>query len=393
MIRLGVIGVGGRGEIAALAHQPEQGVQVVAGADVQAPALQAFAETYGPDAFVTDDYRALLAQPDIDAVIITSPDFLHEEHAVAALQAGKDIYLEKPMAITIEGCDRVLQAAVDAKRKLYMGHNLRHFTMVRKLKEIIDSGIIGEPKAVWCRHFISFGGDAYFKDWHADRSKTTSMLLQMGSHDFDVLHYLCGSPARAVTAMGGLTLYDRITDRHGPNERGDATVNLDNWPPLSQTGMNPVIDVEDLSMVLMEMRNGIFASYQQCHYTPDTWRNYTIIGTQGRVENYGDLPGECIIKVWNRRSFYNPHGDIQYHLQPETGSFGGADQATVEEFLRFLREGGPTVTSPLDARYSVAVGCLATASLRSNGMPQTIPAVPKDVEAYFSGNAETNAPR
>ncbi len=59
---------------------------------------------------MTDDYRVLLAREDIEAVFVCSPDFLHEEHAVAALEAGKDVYLEKPMAITIEGCDRILRA-------------------------------------------------------------------------------------------------------------------------------------------------------------------------------------------------------------------------------------------------------------------------------------------
>ena len=217
-LRIGVIGAGGRGGLAGHAHHPEEGVSLVAGADVDTRALDRFRERYGPEAFVTTDYRELLKRKDIGAVFVTSPDFLHEEHAVAALQAGKHVYLEKPMAITITGCDRILRTAYEHKRKLYLGHNMRHMDVILTMKRLIDEGRIGEVKAGWCRHFVGYGCDAYFKDWHAERSRATSLLLQKGAHDIDVLHWLCHGYSRRVTAMGGLTLYDRITDRHSPSQ-------------------------------------------------------------------------------------------------------------------------------------------------------------------------------
>ena len=166
---------------------------------------------------MTDDYRQLLALKDIGAVFVTTPDYLHEEHAVAALKAGKAVYLEKPMAITIEGCDRILRTAYERKVKLYLGHNMRHMAVIRKMRELIRKGAIGEVKAGWCRHFVGYGGDAYFKDWHADRSKSTSLLLQKGAHDIDVLHWLCGG-------------YTRARQRHG---RPDA-VRPDQGPPSAR---------------------------------------------------------------------------------------------------------------------------------------------------------------
>jgi predicted dehydrogenase len=105
-LKIGVIGAGGRGSLARYAHKPEEGVRIVAGADITDAALEKAKERYGPDTLVTRDYRELLARPEIAAVLVTSPDFLHEEHAAAALEAGKAVYLEKPMAITITGCDR-----------------------------------------------------------------------------------------------------------------------------------------------------------------------------------------------------------------------------------------------------------------------------------------------
>ena len=382
-LNIGVIGAGGRGWLAASAHQPDDGVRVVAGTDVNEQALTAFRERYGDDAFTTRDYRELLARTDIDAVFVTSPDFLHEEHAVATLRAGKDVYLEKPMAITIDGCDNILRAAFETKRKLYLGHNMRHFPVVLRMKEIIDAGTIGEVKLAWCRHFVSYGGDAYFKDWHADRSKSTGLLLQKGAQDIDILHWLCGGYTMRVTAMGALSVYGQITDRHHPAERGDAGWSNDRWPPLSQTQLNPVVDVEDISMMLMQLDNGVQASYQQCHFTPDAWRNYVVIGTEGRVENFGDAPGESVVKVWTRRSYYQPHGDVQYFVPSLGGSHGGADSRIVAEFIRYLRDGGPIATSPIAARQSVAAGVQATVSLRNGSMPQDIPPLPEEWLCYF----------
>ncbi len=382
-LRIGVIGAGGRGSLAQHAHKPQEGVRLVAAADVNEKALEQFREKYGDDTLVTKDYKELLKQADIDAVFVTSPDFLHEEHAIAALKAGKDVYLEKPMAITIEGCDKILETAYKNKRKLYLGHNMRHMDFVRKMKQLIDDGAIGQVKAGWCRHFVAYGGDAYFKDWHAERSKSTGLLLQKAAHDIDVLHWLCGGFSKRVNGMGGLTLYNQITDRHSPDEKGDASFVIDNWPPLSQKGLNPIIDVEDLSMMLMEFDNGVFASYMQCHYTPDAWRNYTIIGTNGRIENFGDAPGNCVVRVWNRRTDYNPYGDEQYYIPPVRGGHGGADPKIVDEFIRYIRDGIKITTSAIAARNSVAAGVKATDSIRNAGQPYDIPELPKEIIDWF----------
>ena len=212
-LKIGVIGAGGRGVIAREAHHPEQGVRIVAGADPSQKALETLREFVGGDLLATTDYRELLADGAIDAVFVAAPDFLHEEMAVAALESGKAVYLEKPMAITLEGCDRILETARRTGSKLFVGHNMRHFPVVLKMKEVIDSGLIGEIQAGWCRHFVNYGGDAYFRDWHSERRNTTGLLLQKGAHDIDVMHWLMGASTRRVVGMGMLSVYDRAGRR------------------------------------------------------------------------------------------------------------------------------------------------------------------------------------
>ena len=93
------------------------------------------------------------------------------------------------------------------------------------------------------------------------------------------------------------------------------------------------MDVEDLSQVNLALDNGVYLSYQQCHFTPDYWRNYTVIGTHGRLENFGDAPGG-VVKVWNaRRSGYRADADLEMPIPPAEGGHGGADPRLVDEFL------------------------------------------------------------
>lgn len=382
-LRIGVIGGGGRGGLAVFAHKPGAGSRVTAVCEINPERMAKCREDYGQDIYGTSDYQALLDQ-DIDGVFVSTPDFLHEEMALAALGRGLSVYLEKPMAITTEGCDRILNAARDNNARLYVGHNMRHMAFVRKMKEIIDAGTIGEVKTAWCRHFVGYGGDYYYKDWHAERQYSTSLLLQKAAHDIDVLHWLCGGFTRRVNALGALMVYgDAGRDDNPEGPRTRQAEDHKTWPPLSQTHLNARIDVEDVSMMNMELDNGVLACYQQCHFTPDYWRNYTVIGTEGRLENFGNGEDGTRIEVWNTRKPGYSAPDFVHMISAGTEDHGGADPLIVQEFLRFVREGGATDTSPVAARYSVAAGCAATDSIRNGGRVVDVAPLPPELTAYF----------
>ncbi len=385
-LNIGHIGCGGRSGLVQHAHQPERGSQVVAVADIDESEWEKARGYYGNDILATADYREILQATEVDAVFITTPDFLHEEMAVAALEAGKMVYLEKPMAISVEGCDRILETAFRTGVRLYLGHNMRHFPVVLKMKQLIDSGAIGQLQAVWCRHFVSYGGDAYFKDWHSERRYANSLLLQKGAHDIDVIHWLAGAYSRRVNGMGQLSVYDRC-ERRAEADSGITSWSNANWPPLAQTGLSPRIDVEDHNMILMQLSNGVQASYTQCHYTPDSCRNYTFIGTEGRIENIGDY-GRCQVLLYSSRNskFHQP--DVTHQLFEVTGGHGGSDPAIVDEFLRFARDGGKTNTNPVAARQAVAAGVLGAESIRSDGAFRELPELDPQWVAYFDNGQQ-----
>ena len=309
----------------------------------------------------------------IAGAIVATPDDTHAQVASALLRAGIGVYLEKPMAITYEDADEILRVAHQSGTPLYVGHNMRHMSVVRLMKRLIDEGAIGRVQAIWCRHFVGNGGDYYFKDWHADRSRSGTLLLQKGAHDIDVIHYLAGASTELVQGLGDLMIYGDITSRRDNSERTMPDwFSLDHWPPRSQQDLNPVIDVEDISMIQMRLSNGVLASYQQCHFTPDYWRNYTVIGDAGRLENFGDGEGG-VVRVWNRRHAYAPEGDLEYPILGDAGGHEDADRLTMAEFLRFLNSGEDTVTSAKDARDAVATAVFGARSIRSGGVPLLIP--------------------
>lgn len=386
-LRVGIVGFGLRASLWKHVQKPGQGSEVVVVCDLSERGRADAAEKI-PTALVTGDLEVLL-NSDLDAVLVLTPDNRHAEVAVQTLKAGIPTFCEKPLDVTVEAADAILTTAFETGTRLYVGHNMRHMPVVVQMRELIQAGTIGEVKAVWCRHFVGNGGDYYFKDWHAERANTTSLLLQKGAHDIDVIHWLAGGYTERVSAIGDLAVYGDVQSRRDNTDRRMWDwFSLDNWPPTEQTDLNPVIDVEDISMMQMVLDNGALASYQQCHFTPDYWRNYTVIGTKGRIENFGDGPGD-VIKVWTTRSqtgFVEPDQEIE--IRDGEGGHGGADPLLIQEFLRFATQGGETATSPIAARASVAAGVLAAQSLRGRGESLDIPALPAELVEYFENGQQ-----
>ena len=125
---------------------------------------------------------------DIEAVIVVSPNYLHAEHAVAALNAGKHVLVEKPMATTLEDCDRMLTAAERAGKVLAVGLEMRVFTLFSKVKELIEAGAVGRPLHLkldlWRRPYRAGAGG-----WKTDPDKLGSAILEEPIHYLDLARW------------------------------------------------------------------------------------------------------------------------------------------------------------------------------------------------------------
>ena len=152
-IRIGVVGVGA---IAQIAHIPVlskmRGAQLVALCDNDGPKARSLADRFGvPDTFT--DIEDLLEFDELDAVIITTPNHLHEPHVLSAIQAGVDVLCERPLALTARGVERLLGAAQRAERKVLTALNHRFRSDVQALDRFLRGGELGRLTGVRAGHY------------------------------------------------------------------------------------------------------------------------------------------------------------------------------------------------------------------------------------------------
>lgn len=387
-VNIGLIGVTGRGKMAQSWHDPQGRSIVSAGMDVSDEALDLFKKEINSDAFTTKNIDELLERKDIDAVAITSPDFTHEEYVIKAFQAGKHVFCEKPMAITTEGCDKMLQAWKDSGKQFMIGFNMRYMNIFRVMKDIVDSGVIGDIRAVWCRHFVGMGGVWYYHDWHGNSKNSTGLLLQKAAHDIDMIHWITGKYTKKVVGMGSLDYYggDKPNDQRCSQceDKEECVEDYYNDAKANKMDMcvfRKEIDVEDTSTIMMELEGGIKANYMQCHYTPDYCRNYTFIGTEGRMENIDD-GSKVIVKLRDRSKRWKNLADLSYDVKPAQGGHGGADPIICKDFVDMILKGTKPISTPLAGRMSVATAVAGTQSIRDNSRLIEIPALPENLRDF-----------
>jgi predicted dehydrogenase len=147
-IQIGLIGAGGQGAGDTITALRVPGVELVAVSDVYDGRLVRAKEFWNKDLFTTRDFREVLARPDVDAVIIATPDHWHVPIAIAAVEAGKDVYLEKPMIHKLEEGDKLIEAQRKSNRIVQIGSQRVSSIVYKKAKELVASGAIGQLNLV-----------------------------------------------------------------------------------------------------------------------------------------------------------------------------------------------------------------------------------------------------
>lgn len=191
MINLGIIGLGG---ITRNRHIPaikQNGrFHFSAAADIFPD--NGTAEAFGIDRYY-DDYKAMLADPSIDAVLISSPHDLHVEHCEAAFNAGKHVLLEKPIARDLHEAQAIMNAAEKAGTVLMIGHLQRFNPVNYTIKQLIDNGELGHCLSARVDHYQNFNPPA--TSWWRDKTKSGGgSVIGSGVHRLDLLRWFLGEP-------------------------------------------------------------------------------------------------------------------------------------------------------------------------------------------------------
>lgn len=205
-IRIGVIGLGPMGmkHARSIAENPD--AQLAAVATRRAEVGREKEARYGCRAY--RDYQALLADPEIEAVVIASATRDHPEHIIAAAQARKDIFTEKPTALTLEDADRVIEAVARAGVRCMVGFMRRFDPAYAAAKKKIEAGEIGQPVT-----FQAISRDPFWPAHENDDPRVSGgFWVDMGVHDFDLGRWLMGQEIREVYAIGGALVYPALKD-------------------------------------------------------------------------------------------------------------------------------------------------------------------------------------
>jgi predicted dehydrogenase len=211
MSTLGVLiaggGRAGGGHARAVARTPE--ARLIGVVDVDPDRAAIFAETHGGLAFT--DYESALARDDVDLVMVALPNFLHESAAAVACAAGKHVFLEKPMADTLEECDRILAAAQRSGVQLLVAHSQRYFASTVRARQLLQDGSLGEPifaTDTWYKPF----GLATRAPWFLDRATGGGMWLMNGAHMIDRTCWVLDSSVASVKAWIGNPIHGLKAD-------------------------------------------------------------------------------------------------------------------------------------------------------------------------------------
>ena len=210
-VRVAFIGVGNRGSYLLRNMLKVPGIKVVAICDIDPEALKkgvaaATAAGNSPEGY--EEYRKLLDRKDIDAIVIATPVDLHKEMAVASLEVGKNVYCEKPMALTPEQCRIVTNAAASAKGIFQAGFQLRHDPNRAASMKFIQSGGIG--KVLFLQGYRNTDDLPRQTLWYFDRTRSGDNIVEQACHIIDLMVWAAGSHPLRAYGTGGVNLYKDV---------------------------------------------------------------------------------------------------------------------------------------------------------------------------------------
>jgi phthalate 4,5-cis-dihydrodiol dehydrogenase len=253
MLNIGIIGTGRVSGGHAHAVEALAGTRLAGCADVDPARLAKFTERFSCPAYVS--YEELIARPDLDAVVITLPHWLHCDVAIACLHAGKHALVEKPMAMTVAECDAMIAAAERSGKTLMVGHSQQFFPVNETARALIAAGEAGR---------VVFATDTWYKafyaeprpPWFVDATKGGGMWPMNGPHMIDRMLMFIGGEVVGVKAMVGTFFVD---------------------VPATDTGV-----------ALLEFASGSHATIQHCGYNNGVDRfEGEISGTQAQLRLTG----------------------------------------------------------------------------------------------------------
>ncbi len=385
-----------------LAHP--HSARVVAVAEPNPARRAAVGRAHGvPSARLFPSWDDLLSRGQLaEALIVATPDNLHAEPALAALERGYHVLLEKPIATSREDLLRLREAAYRSSGSVTVAHVLRYTPLFRTLKDLLDQGTVGHLMSVIHVENIGYWhfAHSYVRGHWRRADRACPLVLAKACHDLDLLGWFVGSNCQSVRSVGSLTFFrpenappaatERCTDPcpHEPacpysaveiylrrfgEDRGwpGSVISPDPAARASALAQSPYSrcvfrcdnDIPDQQVVVMEFERGVVATLVVSAFTAENTRTVKLMGTHGEI--WGHLGrGEVSVLPFSRlppRRFRTP----------ASGGHAGGDDGLMEAFVKRVREARvgpvpPPLTS-LDASLASHLWSLAAEEARISG--------------------------
>lgn len=380
-IQVIIAGAGSRGTgYAQYAKQFPDRMRVVGVAEPRPHYRDRMAVDYGiPSEHVFEDWEEMAAMPKFaDAVIIATQDAMHEGPAIAFANLGYAMLLEKPMAPTLEACGNIIAAVKKNDVPFAVGHVLRYTAFSRKLKELIDAGVIGDVVSIDRIEPVGFWhmAHSFVRGNWGNTSASSFMLLAKSCHDIDWIHYMMGSECTKVSSFGQLSHFKADQAPAGaalrcldcPEEvesncpysairiylQGCLGRGHTGWPvnvitsDLTEQGVTQALrdgpygrcvyhcdnDVVDHQTVNMGFSGGQTATFSMMAFTPMEHRHTKVFGTRGQLTGNGEKIELYDFKTDARTEIQLDQGDGSI-----LGGHGGGDFGLMHSFIEALITG------------------------------------------------------
>ncbi|MCD4680807.1 MAG: Gfo/Idh/MocA family oxidoreductase [Bacteroidales bacterium] len=263
-IKFGVIGCGGRISDLIDQFKDKEDVQLVGGWDPSTINIQHMFDkrNYGKGK-IYSSYQELARDPELDWVLIGSPNVFHKEHILAAFENGKHVFSEKPLAMTISDCLEISKAHKKSGKLFATGFTLSYATICRKTKEILTSGKLGKVISInACENIRPDHGSFIMKNWRRKRELAGPHILEKCVHDLDLINWFTDSVPRKIAAFGGNDMF--IPENKDVYHKNKELFDCADWyfvaDKYSEDAQNAFLSektIEDNIVSIMEFYNGI----------------------------------------------------------------------------------------------------------------------------------------
>lgn len=366
-VGVGLIGSGGRLRgVFSEVLKATQDVEMRALFDPLEASRTAALEQFNPKAVVHDSLDAIVNDPNIDWVMIGSYNCCHAEQVIAAFEAGKHVFCEKPLALSLEDGVAMREAWKKSGKMFTIGFTLRYSPHYRQIKKMIDDGLVGNIISMEFNETLDFNhGGFIHNNWRRKLELAGSHLLEKCSHDVDLTNMMLGSLAMRVASFGNLRFFipenEKFIEAFGANpENGDIPFDWQKY----QTGQaqNPFTadkSILDNQVAILQYANGVNVMFHTNCASAIPERRMYICGDKGtiRADVISGKIDYCKLG-WNEK--------IADYSTNSAGGHGGGDTILGESIAASMLRGEPSVTSINDGLTS-AITCFAIDKAQESG--------------------------